>query len=80
MNAGFFSGFWVIDTQGSWNGSVFTVTVSDSNPHFLYAVAIAGPALNNCSKLAEYRSDFTIPLGSDVIFALNPVLLCILPH
>ena len=62
-----------MDTHGAWNGSAFTITVSDQEPHFLYSISLASPWTHNCSTLVEYQSRFTIPPESDVIFALNPV-------
>ena len=73
LTSGVFSGFWVMDPEGAWNGSVFTLVVTDTQPHFFYSISMDGWYLKNCSKLLEYHSSFTIPDGSDVIFALNPV-------
>jgi hypothetical protein len=62
-----------MDTEGSWNGSVFTLVVSDTEPHFFYSVSTDGWYRLNCTRLLDYHSSFTIPNGSDIIFALNPV-------
>jgi len=62
-----------MDTEGSWNGSVFSLVVSDAQPHFFYSVSMDGWYLKNCTRLLEYHSTFTIPNGSDVVFVLNPV-------
>jgi hypothetical protein len=34
----------------------------------------------NCTRLLDYHSSFTIPNGSDIIFALNPVNPFFLSH
>jgi len=62
-----------MDTEGSWNGTVVTLVVTDDKPHFFYSVSMPGWYLKNCTRLLEYPSSFTIPTGSDVVFALNPV-------
>lgn len=73
LKSGYFSGFWVMDPQGTWNGSTFTVIVGDTKPHFFYSVSPPGWYYKNCTRLLEYKAAFTIPNGSDIVFALNPV-------
>ena len=69
-----------MDPEGSWNGSVFTLIVPDTEPHFLYSISTVGWYFTNCSRLLDYHSSFTIPNGSDIIFVLNPVYFFLIPH
>jgi len=68
---GISSGFLYIDTAGTANGSVFTITVADSEPHFFYMTT--GSYLRACRTIAVWSIFFKYNPEWDIIFALNPV-------
>jgi hypothetical protein len=68
---GAFSGFFNIDPSGSWNGTTFTYTVNDTNPHFFYSVSEI--YTSNCSYLSDWSTFYTFSPQQDVLFTLNPV-------
>lgn len=70
--AGFFSGYFYVDVEGTWNGSVFTITVSDLEPRFFYFSTYRAET-KSCSDFAGWSSFFRLPANQDVLFALNPV-------
>jgi len=55
------------------------MTVKDSNPHFFYMVSNY-QYLHNCSFISDYQSSFNVPDSTDVLFALNPVSIPLLPR
>jgi len=59
----------MIDAQGSVNGSSFTITVKDTDPHFYYPVYL-DVLDTNCSALISTSDRFNS--SRDVIFVLNP--------
>jgi hypothetical protein len=69
--AGIYSGNFIIDPQGTWNGSSFTIIVNDTNPRFFHAItplfSTDCPLLGNLSAIAQF------PINIDEMFALNPV-------
>jgi len=69
---GIYSGFFYVDPQGTANESSFTITVSDSEPHFFYMIKEA--YLTHCSTLGVWSTYFKYDPEWDVIFALNPVI------
>ena len=60
-----------MDPEGTSNGSSFTITVSDSNPHFYYMVR---DWYQNCSFFGQWTSIYSLGDNLDILFALNPVL------
>lgn len=68
--SGFFSGYFTIDPLGSGNGSSFTLTVADSNPHFFYMVTAYYSS--DCAFLGTWSSQYSFGPAEDVLFALNP--------
>jgi hypothetical protein len=60
-----------MDPIGSANGSIYTITVTDEEPHFFYMVT--GGYLQRCSWLGIWSTYFGYDTDSDVLFALNPV-------
>ena len=59
-----------MDREGTTTGSSFTITVSDSNPHFYYMVR---DWYGNCSFFADWTSIYGLDSNGDIFFALNPV-------
>src|SRR5437773_674001 len=70
---GIFSGYFHVDFDGTWNGSSFTMSVTDSLPHFFYSSTWKWES-SNCSILYSLSSFTLIPEFQDVLFVLNPVL------
>jgi hypothetical protein len=68
---GVFSGYFYIDPEASSNGSSFTITVTDTNPHFYYMVR---DWYNNCSFFGNWTSIYGLNQNQDIFFALNAVL------
>jgi len=66
-----YSGNFILDPQGTWNGSSFTITVNDTDPHFFHA--ITPTFLGNCLLLANLSVIANFPDDVDELFALNPV-------
>jgi hypothetical protein len=72
---GIFSGYFLVDVDGTWNGSTFTLTVTDTDPHFLYFATYRQEANGQfCSGLTNWDKFFNIPNDQSVLFAINPVL------
>lgn len=71
---GIFSGYFYIDLDGTWNGTVFTMNVTDAQPHFFYfdTYRLENPG-TYCHNISTWASYFHIPPGQDVLFTLNPV-------
>jgi hypothetical protein len=70
--SGIYSGNWIMDPQGTWNGSSFTITVNDSLPHFFHAIT---PWFStNCALIGNLSTAGEFPANVDEVFALNPVL------
>jgi len=69
-NDGVFSGFYYVDPPGSANGSIFTMTVTSSQPRFFQAIRVDD--VGNCSYLASWASYYGLPSYGDIVFALNP--------
>lgn len=61
-----------MDPQGTWNGSSFTIRVTDTSPHFFHVWRDVW--LGNCSVIGNWSSRGNFPPDTDVLFALNPVL------
>lgn len=73
LNVGIFSGYFLVD--GTWNGSTFTLTVTDADPHFLYFSTYRQEANGQfCPGLGGWDSHFDLPVNQSVLFAINPVL------
>jgi hypothetical protein len=62
-----------IDEQGTSNGSQFTITVNDTNPHFLHA--ITPWFAEDCLLMANVSYIAELPDSVDELFALNPVFM-----
>ena len=64
------SGFFIIDPQGSWDGTAFTITVPDTKSRFYYS--FSAYYAGSCKLLGQYITG----AGPQVhfLFALNPVI------
>lgn len=69
---GVFSGHFYVDDEGSWNGTTFTITVNDTNPHFFYWISYRYWG-SPCSIYANWSDMVQFSPDQDVLFALNPV-------
>lgn len=72
LTEGIFSGWFYIDLLGTWNGSVFSITVGDDKPHFFYSIRDVW--VNSCGGYGNWSISSGFPIGEDVLFALNPVI------
>jgi hypothetical protein len=72
---GVFSGNIYVDSEGTWNGTTFTITVIDTEPHFFYWISFRYfQAI--CSVYGNWSNNYGLSSNEDVLFAINPVCSC----